>query len=96
MDILEWIQSWFQKNAFDEWEHSYGVKIETLDNPGWFVQIDVRETSLENRPFDALKYDGGDDDWLFCDVKDCVFMGAGDTKKLKRILEIFRTWAEKS
>lgn len=95
MDILDWIQNWFQKNAFDEWEHVYGVKIETLDNPGWLVKIDVRETPLENKPFDALSYDGGDD-WIFCDVKDCEFNGVGDPQKLKRILEIFRAWAEKS
>jgi len=29
-----------------DWEHSYGVKIETLDNPGWLVTIDLTDTTL--------------------------------------------------
>lgn len=95
MNLLEWIQDWYCKNCADEWADSYGIKIETLDNPGWLVKIDVRETPLENNSFDSLHIDGGDDDWIFCDVKDCVFQGAGDPTKLTRIFEVFRDWAER-
>ena len=42
---IEWLQQWYQKNCDGEWEHLYGIEIETLDNPGWHVKIDLEETS---------------------------------------------------
>lgn len=38
--------NWYVRECDDDWEHSYGVKIDTLDNPGWTIAIDLRETSL--------------------------------------------------
>ena len=35
------LSDWYESNCNDDWEHGYGVKIETLDNPGWLVQIDL-------------------------------------------------------
>lgn len=96
MNILEWLQNWYQKHCVHEWEHSYGVKVETLDNPGWLVQIDVRETPLENKPFPMIDQDRGEGDWIFCKVENCVFQGVGDPQKLARILEAFREWAEEN
>ncbi|MDE6471389.1 MAG: immunity 53 family protein [Eubacterium sp.] len=34
MDVLNWLQEWYRQNCTDEWEHFYGIKIDTLDNPG--------------------------------------------------------------
>ncbi|MFK0239099.1 Imm53 family immunity protein, partial [Streptomyces vinaceus] len=34
-----------------DWEHEWGVKIATLDNPGWTVEIDLEETDLEGREY---------------------------------------------
>ncbi|MGW6512521.1 Imm53 family immunity protein, partial [Streptomyces niveus] len=34
-----------------EWEHERGVRIATLDNPGWTVSIDLEETELEERDY---------------------------------------------
>ena len=41
MDILQWLQTWFAQNCVDDWQHFYGIKIETLDNPGWHIDIDL-------------------------------------------------------
>ncbi|MBS1660912.1 MAG: hypothetical protein JST68_07650 [Bacteroidetes bacterium] len=32
MNILNWQQTWHLEQCDGEWEHEYGVKIETLDN----------------------------------------------------------------
>ena len=47
MDTLAWIENWYQSQCHGDWEHDYGIKIETLDNPGWRVVIDLAGTELE-------------------------------------------------
>lgn len=94
MDILEWLQEWYKSNCDGDWEHLYGTLIDTLDNSGWSVKIDLLDTDLEDKYFAEIRYDNGDGDWMFCKVKDGKFNGDGDSNKLKDILLIFRDWAE--
>ena len=35
-----------------DWEHSFGVVVETLDNPGWRLLVDLEGTGLEAKPFE--------------------------------------------
>ena len=95
MNILSWIAEWYISNCDESWEHSYGVKIDTLDNPGWDVKIDLMETPLENREFEVYEIDNGDDDWIRCWVENHVFYGVGDPYKLEMILLKFKEYAEK-
>ncbi|WP_338708672.1 MULTISPECIES: Imm53 family immunity protein [Paenibacillus] len=39
MNTLKWLQNWYHENCNGDWEHSYDVKIDTVDNPGWSVEI---------------------------------------------------------
>ena len=94
MDGIKWIQEWYKSRCDGDWEHCYGVKIETLDNPGWSVKIDVRETDAEGRTFEKIFIDNGDDDWYTCWVQDEVFHGCGDPNKLETIISVFRKWFE--
>lgn len=94
MDVFEWIEKWYISMCVGDWEQYYGIKIETLDNPGWIVLIDILDTKLENKPFHTINNCIDDDDWLQCQVKEGRFVGAGDPSKLKEILEIFRKWVE--
>ncbi len=43
--VLNWISNWYQEQCNGEWEHSFGIKIGTIDNPGWEVNIDIEETN---------------------------------------------------
>lgn len=92
MDVLNWLQKWYRQNCTDEWEHFYGIKIATIDNPGWCVKIDLVDTALENKTFLEIKIDNGDKDWLFCKVENSIFEGVGDSAKLITILETFQYW----
>lgn len=94
MNMLDWLMKWYKLNCDGDWEHMYGVKIYTVDNPGWSVNIDLLDTSLENKPFKKIQVDNGDDDWIVCITKDNIFKGGGDLKKLETILKIFRDWVE--
>lgn len=94
MDSLKWLENWYKSNCDGDWEHCYGVRISTLDNPGWSVKINLMETDLEDKIFEKINIDNGDDDWIVCFIQDGKFNGVGDPDKLEKILEIFKEWAE--
>lgn len=54
MNTITEIQKWFQKQCDGEWEHSQGITIETCDNPGWWIKINIKGTTLENKPFEIV------------------------------------------
>ena len=95
MDMLQWLQQSFSSQCDGGWEHSYRIIIDTLDNPGWCVRIDLCGTELEGKTFDRIENLDIDDDWMVCEVKDHKFIGAGDPSKLVEILQVFRDWVEK-
>lgn len=95
-DCLRWLEEWLEDNSDGEWEHGQGIRIESLDNPGWMVSIDIGQTPLAGKPFETIKVERGQQDWLVCRLCDGRFQGFGDTRKLCAIIETFRSWATKS
>ncbi|MBJ7449410.1 MAG: immunity 53 family protein [Parachlamydiales bacterium] len=96
IDIINWIQNWYQSQCDGNWEHEFGLTITNTDNPGWDVEINLNETELDSLPFEKIKEDKGDNDWYYCLVRNNNFEGAGDPQKLNKILEVFKEWQEKS
>jgi len=90
MEIFKWIENWYLSNCDGDWEHSYGVKITTLDNPGWSVKIDLEGTELEGLIIEYLLVEKSDNDWYGYKIENNVFEGAGDSGKLEFLLEKFR------
>ncbi|KAA9333580.1 immunity 53 family protein [Adhaeribacter soli] len=86
--LLDRIQDWYRNNCNGDWEHGFGIKIETVDNPGWSVEIELEDTALENAQL-RKQYDNGAEDWLFIEIKQKKFLGAGDPNKLNEIFRIF-------
>jgi len=100
MTTLSELAAWFQQQCDGEWEHAFGISIQSTDNPGWWVTIDLRGTPLAQRPFaPVVRGDFARNDprppWLHCRVKDSVFHGAGDAQELDEILRIFLDWSRK-
>ena len=99
-DLLQALQRWYARHCDGEWEHCHGIRIETCDNPGWWVQVDLAGTGLEPRPFEPVAQ-GVDEAgfpqaerWLSCYIENGVWNGAGDETKLPAILQAFLNWAE--
>jgi hypothetical protein len=92
-DVTRRLQAWFANQCDDNWEHDRGVRIDTLDNPGWHVRIDVTGTPLEERLFVSVDTERKEGDWLRCNVKNGVFEGFGGAENLTEILESFLRWA---
>ena len=98
MTTLTELAAWFQAQCNGEWEHNFGVNVQSTDNPGWWVTIDLRGTALEHKPFPPVlrgNFDSGDPQppWLDCRVKEGTFHGAGERERLDEIIRIFLDWA---
>ena|SRR5882762_9791465 len=96
MDAIEFLQSWYRAQTNGEWEHARGVTIETLDNPGWRVTIDLVGTPLQSVAMSTVRREKSPQDWLVCEVERDQFRGNGDARKLLVILQFFQSWAEEA
>jgi elongation factor P hydroxylase len=92
-DTLNWLQAWYAAQCNGEWEHSWGIKIDNIDNPGWIVTIDLRETELFEKAFEKLNIKRSELDWIMCFVKEAKFEIRCGPKNLTDALEIFRKFA---
>ena len=95
MNELQRLQDWYQAHCNEDWEHSYGIKIDTLDNPGWMVKIDLAKTELEERAFESLSRgdSDADADWIVCKLVTGQFVGYGGASNLSELLRVFLNWA---
>jgi hypothetical protein len=91
---LDWLQTTFATFCDGDWEHYYGITIETLDNPGWRVTIDLVDTDLAPHAFPPVDYAASEQDWVHCRVREGRFEGFGGPYNLTDILRLFRTWVD--
>jgi hypothetical protein len=91
---LEALERWYAAQCDGDWEHRYGVSIESLDNPGWRVSIDLTGTDLSGRRFEEVKDLGPEHTWIHCGVEDGQFRGAGGPPMLVALIHAFLTWAD--
>lgn len=100
MNTLRELQQWFTEQCNGDWEHQQGIIIESCDNPGWWVRIDLANTSLQKQRFETISENidirgyPTSDEWLRCYIENGVWKGAGDINKLETILEKFLSWAK--
>lgn len=93
-DALARLQQWYLRHADGEWEHYFGLKIESLETPGWLVDIELTETDLEGAPFQQIGIQRSETDWILCRIhpEAPIFEGRGGPHNLCEIIEIFLTW----
>ncbi|MFF4448325.1 immunity 53 family protein [Streptomyces sp. NPDC001502] len=94
--LLAWLQDWYAKQCDGDWEHEWGVKIATLDNPGWLIEIDLEQTDLEGREYPRQDVNRDAQDWVWAWTAEKTFHAACGPGNLSEALAIFRTWATTS
>lgn len=90
-DNLTWLMEWYADQCNDDWEHSYGIKIDTLDNPGWSVTIDLEGTNfnqINDRAWQLVEHN--DKNWYGYKIEDGRFEASGDPFKLDYLIQLFR------
>ena len=101
MTSIALLQDWYLQHCDGDWEHDYGIQIDTLDNPGWSLKINLRGTDLEDIGFTAAEHGVGaqsiadDPDWWTTKVEDGFFIGFSGPKHLDTLLDIFLQRAKK-
>jgi hypothetical protein len=94
MNTLTKLATWYQSHCDGDWEDIYGIKIDTLDNSGWSVDISLQETELEDKDYEQIKIERSQEDWLRCSVKDGQFQIRCSPLNLEEGLNTFLTWAD--
>jgi hypothetical protein len=90
---LSELQDWYAAQCDGDWEHSYGVSVDTLDNPGWSVRIDLKDTAIASRTFERHEAHRTEDDWLVCWLDHGAFRASCGPANLREALRVFLDWA---
>lgn len=94
-DMLTWLSEWYLSQCNGDWEHDYGIKIETLDNPGWSLTVDIGYPPTEmEEPAPWTLVEHGKDDWYGFKVENGKFDAAGDPTKLALLISKFKEFIE--
>lgn len=89
-----WLQKWFLSQCDGDWEHEFGITIQTVDNPGWHVAIDLTGTFVEDESFLEVRENIDDREGILCLVRNNKFEGFCGPCTFLRVLSIFRNWVE--
>ena len=95
-DLLRWLQEWYRRQCDGDWEHRHGIEIGTLDNPGWFMRIDLVGTDLADWSFAEVTCEVDEQNWLQCRVREGRFEGYGGPHTLENLIEEFRQWQQRN
>jgi Immunity protein 53 len=95
MTSLERLERWYSSHCDRDWEHENGIRIGTLDNPGWRITIDLTGTKGENKTLDRIKLERTRNDWLQYWVENHKFNAACGPKNLSEVIDIFCEWFDR-
>lgn len=96
MESVRFLQEWYQSQCDGDWEHQYGITLGTLDNPGWFLDIDLSGTELDGRSTDREIVSRSDIDWLLVWADGKQFHVAAGPLNLVAAFEAFQDFALKT
>ena len=93
------LSAWFAHRCDGVWEQSRGVTIQTLDNPGWMLEVNVGAEVPDQLVFISGTPPGpsngniAEGEWTDCRIRGGKFVGASDAAGLRRLLEGFLEWS---
>jgi hypothetical protein len=85
---------WYRSRCDGDWEHQHGVRIGTLDNPGWSLDVDLDETPQAGETLPQKMIERSEDDWIFVEVKDGHFRARGGPGNLAEMIESVAAFVE--
>lgn len=90
---VDFLTAWFADHCDGEWEHDLGISIETLDNPGWALDVRLEDTELEGVVADWRRVEKSAGSWLHWRSTGAVFEARCGVADLTTALEAFRNFA---
>jgi Immunity protein 53 len=87
---------WYTIQCDGLWEHTNGITIHSLDNPGFSINIDLLGTRFENNCYQSIDWESNTDlgnEWISCYKTDeKIWVGACSPKQLERTIDLFIQW----
>lgn len=90
MSIISVLQDWYESICGNG--ICTGIQIETVDNCGWHVSIDLFDTVYENMNFNSVDIKKNDRCWFKCSKENGMFTAYGGVQNLDDILNVFYSW----
>lgn len=88
--MIKWLQDWYSSNCDGEWEHENSIKIQSLDNPGWLLEIEICNLSSRVSLKKWNVFELSEENWIGYDVENNKFTASGDSTKLEALITIFK------
>jgi hypothetical protein len=92
MNVLSALEKWYLDHCDGDWEHQSGVTIETLDNPGWSLRINLMGTSKQGAALEKTMVERTEHDWICYWIADNQFHAACGPENLGESIGVFLDW----
>lgn len=92
-DSLRFLTDWFTRHCDGDWEHGSHIRIESLDNPGWALDVSLVGTALDGRVVDWVRSEQDEMRWLHWRSTGDRFEARCGPRELGRALDAFRVFA---
>ncbi|MBD8696854.1 immunity 53 family protein [Stenotrophomonas sp. CFBP 13718] len=86
------LQKWYARHCDEDWEHSYGIKIDTLDNPGWILTVDLADTEFSENLLPRNRVDRSEADWVQSEISGQRYIACGGVFNLEEMVLQFLTF----
>jgi hypothetical protein len=87
-DLILALQNWYASQCNGIWEHSFGVEISNIDNPGWKVKI----TGTSAKKTININSERDEFDWIVVKGGEAEFIGYGGLKNLQELFVLAADW----
>lgn len=92
---LAWLMAWYRSRCDGDWEHQNGIRIGTIDNPGWSLDVDLAETDHAACILPQKLIQRSEDDWVFIEAKGGLFRARGGPENLSELIRLFAEFIER-
>ncbi|WP_199753230.1 Imm53 family immunity protein [Actinoplanes sp. ATCC 53533] len=93
-DYFDYLANWYAAQCDDDWEHEFGIRLQTLDNPGWNLQIDLVGTELEGQVLGMTRRDLEGGGWIVVAADGALFEVSCDPMSLRLAIHEFKQLVE--
>ncbi len=93
-EAIEWLMTWYQSHCDGDWEHQHGIHIGTLDNPGWYLDVNLEDTAKAGSIVPRKLIERTENDWVAIEVKDNMFKAHGGPGNLSEMIQLFAAFVE--
>lgn len=95
--VLTRLCGWYALHCDGDWEHQSGLKIGTLDNPGWSLEVNLTGTNCEDRTINRISEVRTKHDWIVIETRELSgnisYCSYGGPANLPEMIFRFVEWA---